>query len=99
VSFRRQLDFAGLSSPVVHMELVALQRDLPRSLDIAATLGATEIIVPHLSTSDRLETRGDWARLGQALAKLAGDRRRAASPLAGQIMAMSMAGLTTQRCR
>ena len=69
--FKRLLDRHELATPSVHMELSDLEADLHRWTDMAHTLGATSIVIPHLHQQDRLETADDWTRLGDALAAMA----------------------------
>lgn len=71
-SYRQTLDAAGLRCPSVHFELHHLQEDHDRWFDLADTLGAKIIVVPHLRKTDRLESADDWRRLGEDLQDIAG---------------------------
>lgn len=72
---RRLLDSLGLTSPSTHLALAALEHQLGRTLDLAATIGHRYLVVPSLDQRDR-RSLDDYRRVAEALNR-AGEGARA----------------------
>jgi sugar phosphate isomerase/epimerase len=66
---RAALDAAGLRAAAAHVSLETLERDLPRLLDEAGTVGHRWIVVPYLGGPFR--SSDGYARAGEALSRAA----------------------------
>jgi sugar phosphate isomerase/epimerase len=65
--FRKKLDAAGLSVCGFHMPLTGLTEEPDRFIDIAKTIGASQMIPPWIPPEERDTKPDGWKKLGEAL--------------------------------
>lgn len=76
-SLRSLLDQHGLKAVSAHVQLQAMESDLPEVVRFHKTIGNDTLVVPWLPESDRSPTAAGWSALGERLNRL-GNRLRAA---------------------
>ncbi len=76
-SLRTLLDKHGLKAVSAHVQLQAMESDLPEIVRFHKEIGNDTLIVPWLPESDRSPTAAGWSALGERLNRL-GKRLRAA---------------------
>lgn len=64
--FRRLLDLAGLAAPSAHVPIEAVGDQLPATLDAAATIGHTYLVVPSVPAAMR-ESQDTWRAVAARL--------------------------------
>lgn len=77
-SLRSLLDKHGLKAVSAHVQLQAMESDLPEIVRFHKEIGNDTLIVPWLPESDRSPTAAGWSALGERLNRL-GKRLRAAN--------------------
>lgn len=67
---RATADRHGLRIASSHVPLARLRDDLPGTAAFARTVGATTLVIPHLSEAERPIDGAGWRRLGETLGEL-----------------------------
>jgi sugar phosphate isomerase/epimerase len=67
---RDLLDEHGLAMPTGHFGLDMLERERPRVVAIAATLGMRAIYAPYLAADERPKAAAGWTKIGKRLAAI-----------------------------
>jgi sugar phosphate isomerase/epimerase len=75
---RGLLDKHGLQAVSAHVQIQAMESDLPAVISFQKTIGNDTLVVPWLPESDRSPTAAGWTALGQRLDRL-GRRLRMAN--------------------
>jgi sugar phosphate isomerase/epimerase len=65
---RQQLDAGGLTMPTGHFSVDMLEKERPKVLSIASTLGMRHIYAPYLVPDQRPKTAAGWTKFGKRLA-------------------------------